>query len=482
MSTKSNQSSSLQQQQQQQNSPSIPTETTKAIFSNTMFSQTQPSFGTKVDYPQALAFNAPSSSHTIHYPQQYSQIHQQYQQYQQLQQPLFPLQGSGSQAQAQTQVQTQTQAQAQVQTQAPASNNLYNAQFYHNDNYLLQGSPALQLNPSYGQFPSAVAPSQTTQHNDIGLQPLQSTSSISIERPYAMTSITLDQTANSMHSLPPIVPFQGLASILHPQQQQLQLQQQLQQEHNQYQMTKHSNSSPSIPVAYYSRGIDGQYSNIYDSTRYSASTTHNTNTMGGNGGVNLTNDGGFEPKKNRKRRQATSTLHSMTPETAERNRCRLCGKQFRRPSSLQTHYYSHTGEKIFKCPWKECGKLFSVKSNMTRHYKLHERDLQRAHEFKLQSQNPQLMNHLEVHSNTPNRGVAGTNTAGNAVSTGSDIAVGGLLHSYPLQQQIQHQHQHHQQNQQQQQQQQHHLYPSYAQIQNPTGHSLDNVQQRNSLP
>ncbi|KAI5961026.1 uncharacterized protein KGF55_004293 [Candida pseudojiufengensis] len=81
-------------------------------------------------------------------------------------------------------------------------------------------------------------------------------------------------------------------------------------------------------------------------------------------------------KKNRKRRH-TATVHDMTPQTAERNRCRICNKQFKRPSSLQTHYYSHTGEKIFKCPWIKCGKFFSVKSNMTRHYKLHERDFKK---------------------------------------------------------------------------------------------------------
>ncbi|CUM67775.1 uncharacterized protein PRCAT00005480001 [Priceomyces carsonii] len=73
-------------------------------------------------------------------------------------------------------------------------------------------------------------------------------------------------------------------------------------------------------------------------------------------------------------RRRTATVLDMTPETAQRNRCRICNKQFRRPSSLKTHYYTHTGEKIFKCPWKDCGKLFSVKSNMTRHYRLHERD------------------------------------------------------------------------------------------------------------
>ncbi|RCK67639.1 hypothetical protein Cantr_02613 [Candida viswanathii] len=94
------------------------------------------------------------------------------------------------------------------------------------------------------------------------------------------------------------------------------------------------------------------------------------------------------PKKGRKRRH-TATVHDMTPETAERNRCRICNKQFKRPSSLQTHYYSHTGEKIFKCPWDSCGKLFSVKSNMTRHYRLHERDLRRAQEREMQSRDQQ---------------------------------------------------------------------------------------------
>ena len=55
--------------------------------------------------------------------------------------------------------------------------------------------------------------------------------------------------------------------------------------------------------------------------------------------------GGIVPKRGRKRRH-TATVHNMTPETAERNRCRICNKQFKRPSSLQTHYYSHTGEKF----------------------------------------------------------------------------------------------------------------------------------------
>ncbi|CEP23275.1 unnamed protein product [Cyberlindnera jadinii] len=71
---------------------------------------------------------------------------------------------------------------------------------------------------------------------------------------------------------------------------------------------------------------------------------------------------------------SSSSLLGMTPATALRNRCNICQKQFKRPSSLQTHLYSHTGEKPFACDWKGCGRLFSVRSNMIRHRKLHERD------------------------------------------------------------------------------------------------------------
>ncbi|KAK6457264.1 uncharacterized protein RJT20DRAFT_94849 [Scheffersomyces xylosifermentans] len=98
-----------------------------------------------------------------------------------------------------------------------------------------------------------------------------------------------------------------------------------------------------------------------------------------------------------RRRRHTATVHDMTPETAERNRCRICNKQFKRPSSLQTHYYSHTGEKIFKCPWEGCAKLFSVKSNMTRHYRLHERDLKKQREKDIDSAN--LQRSLDMYSN-----------------------------------------------------------------------------------
>lgn len=109
-----------------------------------------------------------------------------------------------------------------------------------------------------------------------------------------------------------------------------------------------------------------------------------------------------QPSRGKKmtHRKTLMNLYAMTPETALRNRCRICNKQFKRPSSLQTHYYSHTGEKIFKCPWQGCGKMFSVKSNMTRHYRLHERDTRRAQELEIQSRNWEIIKALGLSSNS----------------------------------------------------------------------------------
>ncbi|CDK27392.1 unnamed protein product [Kuraishia capsulata CBS 1993] len=83
------------------------------------------------------------------------------------------------------------------------------------------------------------------------------------------------------------------------------------------------------------------------------------------------------------RRHTTDAIRQHdVPNALIRNRCAICNKQFKRPSSLQTHMYSHTGEKPFKCDWNMCGKVFSVRSNMVRHYRLHEKDERKL--FKLQ--------------------------------------------------------------------------------------------------
>lgn len=59
------------------------------------------------------------------------------------------------------------------------------------------------------------------------------------------------------------------------------------------------------------------------------------------------------------------------PKTSKKHICNVCGKRFTRPSSLQTHAYSHTGEKPFRCDFEGCGRNFSVVSNLRRHKKIH---------------------------------------------------------------------------------------------------------------
>ncbi|KAK2749240.1 hypothetical protein FQN57_006856 [Myotisia sp. PD_48] len=57
--------------------------------------------------------------------------------------------------------------------------------------------------------------------------------------------------------------------------------------------------------------------------------------------------------------------------TQKKHKCKVCDKRFTRPSSLQTHMYSHTGEKPYACDVEGCGRHFSVVSNLRRHKKVH---------------------------------------------------------------------------------------------------------------
>ncbi|KAG9085324.1 hypothetical protein FS749_004528 [Ceratobasidium sp. UAMH 11750] len=54
--------------------------------------------------------------------------------------------------------------------------------------------------------------------------------------------------------------------------------------------------------------------------------------------------------------------------------CKVCNKNFKRPSTLQTHMNTHTGEKPYFCPVLSCGRRFSVSSNLTRHLRTHGMD------------------------------------------------------------------------------------------------------------
>ncbi|KAK2626049.1 hypothetical protein QTJ16_004311 [Diplocarpon rosae] len=79
-------------------------------------------------------------------------------------------------------------------------------------------------------------------------------------------------------------------------------------------------------------------------------------------------NGGMPPAPASMMGQFSSKVSSTTQK---KHKCKVCDKRFTRPSSLQTHMYSHTGEKPFCCEVEGCGRHFSVVSNLRRHRKVH---------------------------------------------------------------------------------------------------------------
>ncbi|KAF0381423.1 Cmr3p [Gigaspora margarita] len=145
-----------------------------------------------------------------------------------------------------------------------------------------------------------------------------------------------------------------------------------------------SGSNPSQPIDYYSQP-PANYSHAgmphpnFGNTM--PPTPHDYQTsmapmQNQNGNVTRTTPPQFHQNQNRPPPVAPQTMMTTfssktVSSTPKRYKCNICQKRFTRPSSLQTHTYSHTGEKPFKCPVEGCGRHFSVVSNLRRHQKIH---------------------------------------------------------------------------------------------------------------
>lgn len=82
----------------------------------------------------------------------------------------------------------------------------------------------------------------------------------------------------------------------------------------------------------YSGSVDGSSVTDYSSASDDARTLPGTSQL-----IN-----GFPPEPGAMMTQFNAKL---SPSAQKKHKCKICEKRFTRPSSLQTHMYSHTGEK-----------------------------------------------------------------------------------------------------------------------------------------
>ncbi|KAG4426584.1 hypothetical protein IFR04_000015 [Cadophora malorum] len=122
-------------------------------------------------------------------------------------------------------------------------------------------------------------------------------------------------------------------------------------------------SSSSNYQAYFGGSVDSSVSD-YSNTGSDIESVSSRTLPRPSGLIN----GGMPPAPASMMGQFSSKVSSSTQK---KHKCKVCDKRFTRPSSLQTHMYSHTGEKPFCCEVEGCGRHFSVVSNLRRHRKVH---------------------------------------------------------------------------------------------------------------
>ncbi|KAJ4290123.1 hypothetical protein N0V88_006630 [Collariella sp. IMI 366227] len=100
---------------------------------------------------------------------------------------------------------------------------------------------------------------------------------------------------------------------------------------------------------YYGGSVDGSVGSISD---YSAAGSD----MEGLSGRTLPRPQGLLANQPPAPQSMMSSFSSRVSSSAQKkHKCKVCDKRFTRPSSLQTHMYSHTGEKPFPCEEDGCG-------------------------------------------------------------------------------------------------------------------------------
>lgn len=108
--------------------------------------------------------------------------------------------------------------------------------------------------------------------------------------------------------------------------------------------SKHSSISSASTYPYYGSSVDG--SSVSDYSSQSDLESINSRTLPRPSGLISSTLPPAPPQS--MMGQFNSKISSSTQK---KHKCKVCDKRFTRPSSLQTHMYSHTGEKRTSLNW-----------------------------------------------------------------------------------------------------------------------------------